>query len=131
MGFSGNKDHESFQKETHPKNRCVEILVAERLRHNLAARNFADLFFFFALFAARSAALGLRLGFGFFHSLLGFSRALGPSFRAFLTLLVDHLLAAQQFDEGLVGAIAFIPPGANNPKIATVTVAETRTDSVE
>ena len=73
----------------------------------------------------------MRLGFGFFHSLLGFSRALGPSFRAFLTLLVDHLLAAQQFDEGLVGAIAFIPPGANNPKIATVTVAETRTDSVE
>ena len=49
--------------------------------------------------------LGLRV----FHGLLGFGGFLGASFGALFLLLVEDLLAAQQFEERLVGAVALIP----------------------
>ncbi len=55
------------------------------------------------------AAVVLCLGFGVFHGCAGFGSLLGAGFGAFLALFVQNLFAAQQFEEGLVSAIALVP----------------------
>src|SRR5581483_6006613 len=49
----------------------------------------------FRLYAAILSGLGFR----FFHRLLGLCSLLGAGFSAFFTLLVQHLLAAKEFEE--------------------------------
>src|SRR5215472_5202032 len=85
---------DSKQKKRHARKRALEM-KGERLFRGLVRSRLG---------------CGLRLrGFGFFHGFLGFRGALGASFGALLALLVEGFLAAQQFDEGLVGAVAFLP----------------------
>src|SRR5438552_1950777 len=65
------------------------------------------LFLFFAFRRNASGfGVGLLLGFGFFHCLARLFGFLGASFGALLALLVEDLLAAEEFDECLLGAIA-------------------------
>src|SRR5712671_699462 len=56
---------------------------------------------------------------------------LGADFGALLALFVQHLFAAQQFEESFVGAVALIPSGADNARVAAVAVTEARTDGVK
>ncbi len=87
------------------------------------------LFFFFDLvgaFGVVSGMLDTLLRLGFFHRALGFFGALGTGFGTLLALFFLQLLAAQQFDECGVGAIAFAPSGANNAQVSAFAVAETR-----
>src|SRR4030088_1949719 len=86
------------------------------------------LVFFFDRF---DTAIVLGLGLGLFHCLLGFRSALGAGFRALLAFFVEPLLAAQQLDEGLTRAVAFVPAGANDAKISAVAVPEAGTNGVE
>src|ERR1700678_442808 len=92
-----------------------------------------SLFFlvFFLAFGGCGFALGLGLRFGFFHGLLSFGGFLGANFCAFFFLFVENLLAAKQFEESLVGSVAFVPVSADDSRVAAVAVAETRADRVE
>src|SRR5580658_6452461 len=76
-------------------------------------------------------AFNLSLRLGLFHGFLGFGGFLGTGFGAFFFLLVEDLLAAQQLEEGLVGAVALVPVGADDARVAPLAVAETRSDGVE
>src|SRR6202041_487927 len=77
------------------------------------------------------AALVLRLRFGFFHGFLGFGDFLGAGFGALFFLFVEDLLAAEEFEESLVGSVAFVPVSADDARVAAVAIAETRADRVE
>src|SRR5438270_7123021 len=70
------------------------------------------LFFVAFFFHGLDAAIVCGLRFRLFERFLGFGGFLGASFGAFFALLVQNLLAAEQFQKGLVGAIALIPRGA-------------------
>src|SRR3981081_833505 len=76
-------------------------------------------------------AIVLGLCLGFVHSLLGFRGTLGAGFSSLLALFVEHLFAAQQLDEGLISAVAFVPASANDAKISAVAVPEAGTNGVE
>ncbi len=90
------------------------------------------LFLAFGFFLDRlNAAIMLCLRFGIFHRLLGFGVFLGAGFGALLALFVQHFFAAQQFEESFVGAVALIPSGADEARVAAVAVAETRADGVK
>src|SRR5207245_11651297 len=69
--------------------------------------------------------------FGFFHGLLGFFRLLGTGFGTLLTLFFLQLLAAQQLDESLVGAVTFLPSATDDASVSAVAVAKTRANRVE
>src|SRR5512143_2120711 len=108
------------------------LLFAAKFRPGARAQRDAALLFF--LFATLCGWLGRScagLRFGFFHRLAGFFGALGANFGALLAFLVEYLLAAEQFDEGLLGAVALLPSGADDAEIAAVAIAETRGDGVE
>ena len=82
-------------------------------------------------FGAWSGVFDSLLGLGFIHRSLGFGDALGTGFATLLALLVEYLFAAQEFDEGVVGAVAFSPSGANDAEVSAVAIAETRADGVK
>src|SRR6476659_9764290 len=48
-------------------------------------------------------------GFGFFHGLASFFGLFGARLSAFLALFIEYLLAAEQFEECLVGAVTLLP----------------------
>src|SRR5579864_9510779 len=87
--------------------------------------------FFFFRFRLSGAGLRLLLGFGFFHRLLGFFGFFGAGFGALLALFVEDLLAAEQLDESLIGAIALLPSAANDAGVASFAIAETRAKCVK
>src|SRR5437763_13661256 len=89
------------------------------------------LFFVFLVLGWLNSAILRSLGLSFFHRLLGFRRLLGPSFSTFLPLLVKHLFAAEEFEECLVSPVALIPRGANDARVAAITITETRSDGIE
>src|SRR6516225_7751543 len=89
------------------------------------------LFLVGALGWLRRCAFGLGLRFGLFHRLLGFGSLLGTGFGALFALLVENLLAAQQFEECLVGAVTLIPGRTDDAGVSAVAVAEARSDGVE
>jgi hypothetical protein len=89
------------------------------------------LLFAFAAGGWFGAAFGLALRFGFFHHLLGFFGALGANFGTLLALLVDDGFAAEQLDEGVVGAIALAPSGTDNAQVSALPVAKAGTDGVK
>ena len=75
------------------------------------------LFFLVFFFLHRlNSAIVLRLSLGVFHCLLGFGGFLGASFGALFLLLVENLLAPEQFQESLVGAVALVPVGADDAR---------------
>src|SRR5271163_1759913 len=61
-----------------------------------------------------------------FHRLLRLFAALGAGFGALLALFIEHLLGAQQLDEGLFRPIALLETGANDAQIAAIAVAVAR-----
>src|SRR5579863_9869853 len=69
--------------------------------------------------------------FGLFHGSLRFLSTFGAGFAALLALFVEDLFAAQKFDEGVIGAVAFAPSGADNAQVAAITIAEARSDGVK
>src|SRR6185312_16883313 len=79
----------------------------------LAARRLFRLLFLGFAFTG-GFGVGLLLGFGFFHRLASLFGLLGAGFGTLLALLVEHLLAAEQFDERLVGAVALLPRRADD-----------------
>src|ERR1017187_579181 len=88
------------------------------------------LFLIFVLHRFDAAiVLGLRLR--VFHGFLGFGGFLGTSFGALFLLLVEDLLAAQQLEESLVGAVALIPVRADDARVAAVAIAKTRPDRIK
>src|SRR5258706_7543671 len=89
------------------------------------------LFLVFFFLDRLDAAIVLGLRFGLFHRLLGLGDFLGADFGALLAFFVQHFFAAQQFEESFVGAIALIPSGANDARVAPIAVAEARADRVE
>src|SRR5690348_10775637 len=95
----------------------------------LLTRNY--FFFVFLVLGWLNSAILRSLGLSFFHRLLGFRRLLGASFSTFLPLLVKHLFAAEEFEECLVGAISLVPRGANDARVAAITIAESRSDGIE
>src|SRR5207248_5954217 len=86
------------------------------------------LFFVFLVLGWLNSAILRSLGLSFFHRLLGFRRLLGASFSTFLPLLVKHLFAAEEFEECFVSAVALIPRGPNDARVAAITIAESRSD---
>src|SRR6266851_259787 len=92
---------------------------------------FYPLLFSFCLrLSFHSRLISLRR-FRLFHLFLGFLSLLGTGFSALLALFIQHLLTAQEFDEGLVGAIALLPSGADNARIAPGAVAKARPNGIE
>src|SRR3984885_15775244 len=89
------------------------------------------LFVFFLFFYRLDATIMRRLRLRVFHGLPGFGDFLGAGFGALLALFVQHLLAAQQLEEGLVCAVTFVPARADDAKVPTVAVAKARTDGIE
>src|SRR5208337_4460995 len=83
-----------------------------------------DLFFFVFFLHRLYAAVVLGLGFGVFHGFAGFGGLFGAGFGALFALFVEHLFAAQQFEESFVGAVAFVPAGADHAGVGAVAVAE-------
>src|ERR1700756_259920 len=94
-----------------------------------------SLLFLFVFLAAlggfRGGAFGLSLCLGLFHRLLGLGGFLGASFGALFLLLVENLLAAEQFQKSLFGPVPLVPPGANGARVAAVAVAETGANRVK
>ena len=121
---SSNVRKVSYPYDSHKKKRTRTWVR----RNKSSFLEFESLLLFFLLLAglATITLRGLRLGFGFFHGFLGLGYSLGAGFGAFFALLVEHLLAAQQFDECLFGAIALLPCRADDAQIAAIAVAETR-----
>src|SRR5690242_18776718 len=76
-------------------------------------------------------ALSLSLGFGLFHGFLSLSGLFGAGFGTLFALFVEDLLAAQQFEKSLVGAVAFVPGGADDAGVSAVAIAETGADGVK
>src|ERR1700674_4657615 len=70
--------------------------------------------------AAVMRGLCLRL----FHGLFGLFGLLGADCGTFLAFFVENLLAAQQFEESLVGAVPFIPVSTNDARVPTFPIAE-------
>ena len=66
------------------------------------------LFLIFVLGRFHATVMG-SLGLGLFHGLLGFGGFFGANFGALFLFLVENLLAAEQFQESLVGAITLVP----------------------
>src|SRR5271169_5105530 len=97
------------------------------------AKTQAKLLFLVVLFALgrRSLALNLSLRFRLFHGFLGFGSLLGASFGTLLFLLVEDLLAAQQFEKSLVGAVTLIPVSADDARVPAIAIAKPRPDRVE
>src|SRR3954449_6829087 len=60
-----------------------------------------------------------------------FGGFLASIFRTFFALLVQTLLAAEQFEEGFVRAVALVPAGADNASVSAVAIAEARSDRIE
>ena len=67
----------------------------------------------------------------FFELLLEFGALLGLDLVALLTLLVELLFGAQQFDERLLGAVALLETGADNAQVAALAIAVARSHGVE
>src|SRR2546425_11089879 len=86
------------------------------------------LFFLFAAFGRFGCS---RLRLRFFHRLLGFGGTLGASLGALLALFLLQFLAAQQFDECLLSAVALLPSCTDNPQEASLAVAKTRANRVK
>ena len=86
---------------------------------------------FFLVSTLGGLSCGGLLGFGFFHGFLGFFGALGAGFGALLALFVQHLFAAEKFDERLFGAIALLPAATDDAQVAALAVAEARADGLE
>src|SRR5689334_10698006 len=84
---------------------------------------------FFGLGSGFALSLGLCLG--LFHGFLGFGDLLGSRFGALFFFLVENLLAAEEFKEGLVGAVALVPVRADDARVAAFSVAEAWADLVE
>src|SRR5579864_5742708 len=105
-------------------NRSNSYRGAEAHRHT-------RLFFLVFFFRRLDTAVVGGLGFGLFHGFLGLSDFLGADFGALLLFLVENLLAAEKLEEGLVGAIALVPAGADDAGVSTVAVAKARSDRVE
>src|SRR5208282_4298218 len=78
------------------------------------------------LFDRFHAAVMLRLRFGVFHGLLGFGGLLGAGLGALLALLVENFFAAEQFEERLVGAVAFVPVGTDDARVSAFAIAKPR-----
>src|SRR5579862_1778491 len=87
----------------------------------------------FLVFAFGGCGFLFRLGlrFGLFHRFLGFGGLLGAGFGTLLALFVQNLLAAQQLEEGLVGAVALIPGGADDACVFAVAIAEAWSDRIK
>ena len=71
-------------------------------------------FLLFAVVGGPGSAAGLSLGLGFLDALFHFSGALGAGFGTLLAFFFLQFLAAQQFDESVVGAVALAPAGADD-----------------
>jgi hypothetical protein len=82
-------------------------------------------------FSARSGMFDSLLRFGFFHGSLGFGGTFGAGLSTLLALFVEDFFAAEEFDESVIGAIAFSPSSADDAEVAAVAIAETRSDGVE
>src|SRR5947207_560261 len=67
----------------------------------------------------------------FFHLFLGSFHLLGARFRTLGTLLLNELLAAQQFDERLLPAVTLTEAGAHDAEVSAVAVAEARRDGIK
>src|SRR5437660_296097 len=91
----------------------------------------ALLFLTFFFLARLDTALLLRLRLGLFHRLLGLGDFFGAGFGTLFALFIQHLFAAQQFEEGFVGAVTLVPAGADNARVSAIPVAETRANRVE
>src|ERR1700724_2814151 len=121
------------------KRTCTAEQVGFRIRAQKKRRslsrvfvtNVSELFFLVVFLCCLDTTVVLGLCFGLFHGLLGFRGLLGAGFGALLALFVEHLLAAQQLDEGLIGAVTFVPAGANNAQISAVAVPEAGTNGVK
>src|SRR5579864_4108400 len=98
---------------------------------NLCEPSLLFLFVLVAGLGGCGGAFGLSLCLGLFHRLLGLGGFLGASFGALFLLLVENLLAAEQFQKSLVGSVALVPPGADDARVAAVAVAETGANGVE
>src|SRR5215469_504972 len=108
--------------QTHPKGRSGRA----------PEQRVPPLFLSFASLGRRFAsALSLALGFGLFHGLLDFSGSLGAGFGALLTLFLLQGFAAEQFNEGFVGAVASLPGSTNDAQISAVAIAEARSHVIE
>src|SRR5207237_6739998 len=81
-----------------------------------------ELFFLFAAFGRFGCS---RLRLRFFHRLLGFSGTLGTGLGTLLAFFFLQFLAAQQFDERLLSAVALLPSCTDNPQEASLAVAQT------
>src|ERR1041385_3467527 len=95
---------------------------------NSGCRSLLFFFFCFGLFGRRFASL---LGLGFFHRLLGFFGLFGTDFGTLLAFFVEDLLAAEEFDEGLVSGVALAPSCADDARVSAVAIAEARADGVK
>ncbi len=88
---------------------CLKLFRQEVLFAALKRCATQRLFFLVFVLDWFYAAIVLGLRFGVFHGLLGFRGLLGAGFGSLFALFVEHLFAAQQFEERFVGAVAFIP----------------------
>src|SRR5580700_173106 len=88
-------------------------------RKAVPVTNRKELLFLIVVFAFGRCgfALSLSLRLRLFHSLLGFGGFFGADFGAFFFLLVENFLAAQQFEECLIGAVALVPVSADDARV--------------
>src|ERR1700680_70342 len=107
--------------------------IRQSKRRGLTApwQNSIKLLFLVFVLCRLDATIMSRLRLCFFHRLLGFGSLLGASFGTLFFLFVENLLAAQQFEESLVGAVALVPVSANDARVPALAIAETRSHRVE
>jgi hypothetical protein len=104
-------------------------LVAPKVRSNVHLLR--SLLYLVFAFGAWGRVFDSLLRFGFFHGSLGFGSALGAGFATFLALFIEDLFAPKQFDESVIGTVAFSPSGADDAQVAAIAIAEAGTDGIE
>src|SRR5580704_26016 len=82
-------------------------------------------------FGAGGGMFHTTLRLGFVHGSLVFLGTFGTGLGAFLAFFVQHFFAAEELDEGVVGAVTLPPAGANDAQVTAVAVSKARTDGVE
>src|SRR5579863_618989 len=93
----------------------------KRARRRAVPRIKLERLLFLVVFLYRlDAAIVSGLGFSVFHGFLGFGGFLGASFGALFFFLVEDLLAAQQFEKSLVGAVTLVPVGADDAGVSAL-----------
>src|SRR5579859_5910078 len=96
-----------------------------------AASRVSTLFFLLSALGWFGRGFGLCLRVGGFHRLAVLFGPFGADLGALLTLFVEHLFAAQQFDERLLGAVALAPRGTDDAQISAVSISEAGSHGIE